>query len=49
LGKSSRISAESWAARDLLGSMIRVGRWTASIVQAMVAVFPLPVIPKRVW
>jgi hypothetical protein len=26
-----------------------VGRWTASIVHAIVAVFPLPVIPSRVW
>ena len=42
-------SAASWAASDLLGSMTRVGRWTCSMVQAMVAVFPLPVMPSRVW
>jgi hypothetical protein len=40
-GKNSFSSAASWAASDLLGSMISVGRWTASMVQAMVAVLPL--------
>jgi hypothetical protein len=29
--------------------MMRVGRRAASIIQAMVAVFPLPVIPWSVW
>jgi hypothetical protein len=29
--------------------MIKVGRWTASMVQAMVAVLPEPVMPSRVW
>ena len=33
----------------MLGAMISVGRWTASIVQAMVALLPLPVMPSRVW
>ncbi len=49
MGKSSRSSEESWAASDLLGSMMRVGRCTCSIIQAMVAVFPEPVMPWRVW
>src|SRR5665213_3800972 len=29
--------------------MTRVGRWTCSMVQAMVALLPLPVMPSRVW
>ena len=29
--------------------MMSVGRWTASIVQAMVALLPLPVMPSSVW
>ncbi len=29
--------------------MTNVGRWTCSIVQAMVALLPLPVMPSSVW
>ena len=39
----------SWAARDLLGAMTSVGRWACSIVQAMVALLPEPVMPSSVW
>src|SRR5690606_7443192 len=39
----------NWAARALLGARIRVGFWTFSIVQAMVADLPEPVMPSRVW
>jgi len=49
LGSISFSSEASWAASDLLGSRINVGRWTLSMSQAMVAVFPLPVMPSRVW
>jgi hypothetical protein len=48
-GKNSRNSLASWAARDLLGAITRVGRCTCSIVQAMVALLPEPVIPRSVW
>ena len=41
-------SLASWAANDLLGAMTSVGFCTASIVQAMVADFPEPVMPSRV-
>jgi hypothetical protein len=49
LGKNSRISCASWAARLLLGARISVGRCTRSIVQAMVADLPDPVMPSNVW
>ena len=39
----------SWAASDLLGAITRVGFCTCSIVQAMVADLPEPVMPRRVW
>jgi hypothetical protein len=47
--KLSRISEENWAATDLLRSMIRVGFWTCSIIQAMGSVFPGPGNPTEVW
>ena len=42
VGKISRISLANWAASDLFGAMISVGRCTCSMVQAMVALLPLP-------
>ena len=38
----------SWAASDLFGSIISVGRCARSIIQAIVAVLPLPVMPSSV-
>jgi hypothetical protein len=38
----------SWAASDLLGAMTRVGFWTCSMVHAMVALLPDPVMPSSV-
>ena len=48
VGKNSLNSLASWAASDLLGAMTSVGVCTASIVQAMVADLPDPVIPSSV-
>ena len=48
-GKNSRNSLASWAASDLLGASTSVGRCTCSIVQAMVALLPEPVMPSSVW
>ena len=39
----------SWAASDLLGAITSVGRCTCSMVQAMVALLPEPVMPSSVW
>ena len=39
----------SWAASDLLGAMTSVGLCTCSMVQAIVALLPEPVMPSRVW
>ena len=39
---------QSCAARVLLWAMISAGRWTRSIVAAIVNVFPVPVAPSRV-
>ena len=40
--------AASWAASDLFGASTRVVRCTFSMVQAIVALLPLPVIPSSV-
>ena len=48
-GRTRAAPLASWAASDLFGSMTRVGRWTCSIIQAIVAVLPVPVIPSSVW
>ena len=39
----------SCAASDLLGAMTSVGFCTCSIVHAIVALLPDPVMPSRVW
>jgi hypothetical protein len=48
-GKNSRNSLASWAASDLLGAITSVGFCTCSIVHAMVALLPEPVMPRSVW
>jgi hypothetical protein len=49
VGEELRNSLASWAASDLLGAMTSVGRCTCSMVQAMVALLPEPVMPSSVW
>ena len=39
----------SWAASVLLWAITSVGRWSFSIVKAIVAVLPEPVAPRSVW
>jgi hypothetical protein len=39
----------SWAASVLLWAITSVGRWSFSMVKAIVAVLPDPVAPRRVW
>jgi hypothetical protein len=46
-GSISRSSLANWAASVLFGCMTSVGRWTFSISQAMLAVLPVPVAPRR--
>src|SRR5205814_176095 len=48
-GKNSRNSLQSWAASVLLCAITSAGLPTSSIVQAIVAVLPVPVAPTRVW
>jgi hypothetical protein len=48
LGKNSRNSLVSWAARLLLGARTIVGRWARAITPAMVNDLPDPVIPSNV-
>ncbi len=40
---------QSWAASVLLWAMTSDGRWTASMVAAIVIVLPVPVAPSSVW
>ena len=40
---------QSCAASVLLCAMTSAGRWSFSIVQAIVAVLPVPVAPSSVW
>ena len=44
-GSNSFNSAASWAAKTLLGVIIKVGFFTFSITHAVVADFPVPVAP----
>jgi len=37
----------SWAASVLFGAITRVGRWSFSIIHAVVADLPVPVAPSR--
>ena len=48
-GRNSRNSLQSCAASVLLCAITSVGRWTCSTIQAIVAVFPVPVAPRSVW
>ena len=40
---------QSCAASVLLWAMTSAGRWVCSMIQAIVAVLPVPVAPRRVW
>jgi hypothetical protein len=48
-GRNSRNSLQSCAASVLLWAITSAGRWTCSIVNAIVAVLPEPVTPRSVW
>ena len=48
-GKNSRNSLQSCAASVLLCAITSAGRWTFSMIQAIVAVLPVPVAPSSVW
>ena len=49
VGKNSRNSLQSWAASVLLWAITSAGRPTFSMIQAIVAVLPVPVAPRSVW
>ena len=48
-GKNSRNSLQSCAASVLLCAITSAGRCSCSMIQAIVAVLPVPVAPSRVW
>ena len=48
-GKNSRNSLQSCAASVLLWAITSAGLWICSMIQAIVAVLPVPVAPSSVW